>query len=123
MRWYDHWLKGIDTGIMDEPPIALSIAGINKWRYENEWPLPGTRWTKYYLRCWEELSSEPEPYSDEPDGFMQQPLHLSLKRDCVKYLTPPLAEDLTVIGPGALHFYASIDQDDTNWIVKLSRRG
>ena len=37
----------------------------------------------------------------------------------VKYLTPPLDEDLTMIGPGALCFYASIDQDDTNWIVKL----
>jgi len=119
MRWYDHWLKGIDTGIMDEPPIALSIAGINQWRNEYTWPLPQTRFTKYYLRCWEELGSEPEPYTDEPDGFMQHPLHLSTKRECVKYLTPPLNEDLTIIGPGALYFYASIDQEDTNWIVKI----
>ena len=88
MRWYDHWLKGKDTGIMDEPPIALFISGINQWRYEKEWPLPQTRWTKFYLRCWEELSTEPEIYSDEPDCFMQQPLHLSLKRDCVKYSDP-----------------------------------
>lgn len=119
MRWFDHWLKGIDTGIMEEPPIALSIAGINRWRYEREWPLPQTNWTKYYLRCWEGLSTEPEEYSDEPDAFMQQPLHLSLKRDGVTYQTPPLEEDLTVVGPGALYFYASIDQPDTNWIVKI----
>jgi uncharacterized protein len=120
MRWYEHWLKGNDTGIMDEPPISLSISGTNQWRQEKEWPLPQTKWTKYYLRCWEELSTDPEPYSDEPDCFMQQPLHLSLKRDGLKYQTPPLAEDLTVIGPGAFHFYASIDQEDTNWIVKLT---
>ncbi len=119
MRWYDHWLKGIDTGIMEEPPIALSIAGLNQWRYEKEWPLPQTKWTKYYLRGWEGLATEPEEYADEPDSFLQQPLHLSLKRDSVQYLTPPLTEDLTVIGPGALYFYASIDQEDTNWIVKL----
>jgi predicted acyl esterase len=119
MRWYDHWLKGIDTGIMDEPPLALNIRGSNQLRLENEWPLPRTKWTKYYLRCWEELSTEPEIYSDEPDCFMQQPLHLSLKRDGLKYLTPPLSQDLTVIGPGALYLYAAIDQDDTNWIVKL----
>jgi predicted acyl esterase len=120
IRWYDHWLKGIDTGIMDEPPLSLYINGINQWRYEKEWPLPGTEWIRFYLRCWEGLSTEgPEIFSDEPDCFMQQPLHLSLKRDCVRYLTPPLAEDLQVIGPGAFYFYASIDQDDTNWIVKL----
>jgi putative CocE/NonD family hydrolase len=29
-------------------------------------------------------------------------------------------QDLTVIGPTAFNFYASIDTDDTNWIVKLS---
>ena len=21
LRWHDHWLKGIDTGIMEEPPV------------------------------------------------------------------------------------------------------
>ena len=25
LRWFDHWLKGIDTGIMDEPPVKLDI--------------------------------------------------------------------------------------------------
>ena len=23
LRWFDHWLKDIDTGIMDEPPVKL----------------------------------------------------------------------------------------------------
>ena len=23
LRWFDYWLKGIDTGIMDEPPVKL----------------------------------------------------------------------------------------------------
>jgi putative CocE/NonD family hydrolase len=104
---------------MDEPPISLFITGINQWRYEEKWPLPGTEWTKFYLRCWEELSPEPEIFTDEPDCFLQQPLHISNKRDSVKYLTSPLPEDLTVIGPGAFYFYASIDQNDTSWIIKL----
>ncbi len=21
LRWFDYWLKGVDTGIMDEPPV------------------------------------------------------------------------------------------------------
>ncbi len=54
LRFFDHWLKGIDTGSMDEPPVKLLIrtgGGKNyRFRYENEWPLARTRWTKFYLR-------------------------------------------------------------------------
>jgi hypothetical protein len=27
LRWYDYWLKGIDTGIMDEPPVKYWVMG------------------------------------------------------------------------------------------------
>jgi putative CocE/NonD family hydrolase len=93
--------------------------GENKYRYLKEWPIPGIQYTKCYLRRWEGLSFEPELHQNEPDGFFQQPLHLSNKRDSVIYLSPVLDEDLQVIGQAAFNFYASIDQDDTNWIVKL----
>lgn len=49
MRWFDHWLKGIDNGILDEPPLRLFIMGINEWRDEQEWPLARTDWQKWYL--------------------------------------------------------------------------
>jgi predicted acyl esterase len=120
IRWYDHWLKGIDTGIMDEPPIKIFVMGVNEWRYEEEWPLPGLHPTKFYLRSWEGLSLEPESYQDEPDAFLQQPLHVSSQRGSLKYLTAPLPEDTEVIGDVAVYLFASIDTDDTNWIVKLS---
>ena len=48
-RWYDQRLKGIDTGIDDEPPIKLFVMGANEWRSESEWPLARTRWTPMYL--------------------------------------------------------------------------
>ena len=42
MRWFDYWLKGIDNGIMDEPPVRLFIMGVNQWRDEGmSGPLPG----------------------------------------------------------------------------------
>lgn len=54
LRFFDHWLKGKDTGLMKEPPVKLLIrtgGGKNyQWRYENEWPLARTRWTKFFLR-------------------------------------------------------------------------
>jgi hypothetical protein len=49
LRWFDYWLKGIDNGIMDEPPIHLFIQNTGEWKTAYEWPLPETRWTEYYL--------------------------------------------------------------------------
>ena len=49
LRWFDHWLKGIDTGIMDEPPVTvflrdwaqpslLCLEDAGTWRQEASWP-------------------------------------------------------------------------------------
>ena len=48
-RWYDYWLKGEDTGIMDEPPVKIFVQGDDEHRVEHEWPLARTRWEKLYL--------------------------------------------------------------------------
>jgi predicted acyl esterase len=54
LRFFDHWLKGLDTGIMREPPVKLLIRkgghGNSEWRFENEWPIKRTRWTRFFLR-------------------------------------------------------------------------
>ena len=54
LRFLDCWLKGKKNGVMDEPPVKLLIRTGGgkgyKFRYENEWPLARTRWTKMYLQ-------------------------------------------------------------------------
>jgi putative CocE/NonD family hydrolase len=49
-RWFDHWLKGIDNGVMSDAPVHVFVMGRNQWSAEQDWPLPQTRWTKYFLR-------------------------------------------------------------------------
>ena len=109
IRWYDHWLKGHDTGIMDEPPVRYWLMGANEWRTGADWPLPETQWTKYYLSHWETLSTEPpRPASElgaaarEPDVFTQMPLTRTTKVERLRYMTDPLPHDVTVAGPIAL---------------------
>ena len=119
IRWYDHWLKGVDTGLMDEPPIRIFVMGSNQWRDEHEWPLGRTEWTRFHLRRWGGLANEPEGCPERPDVFVQQPLDETDQIAKVCYSTAPLARDLEVTGPVALQLFASIDQDDTNWIVAL----
>lgn len=121
-RWYDHWLKGIDTGIMSESSIRVFVEGTGQWRAEKEWPLARTQWTKYYLRPVHRLSTKPEPLDEEcapPDGFYQAPLTVTPDVQLLKWATVPLSEDTELTGPGALVIHASIDTDDTNFVAKL----
>ncbi len=38
IRWFDHFLKGKDTGILKESPVSLFEMGSNQWRYLDEFP-------------------------------------------------------------------------------------
>lgn len=49
LRWYEHYLKGVDNGIDREPPLEIFYMGVNKWKQEADWPIPGTRYTPLYL--------------------------------------------------------------------------
>lgn len=63
LRWYDHWLKGVDNGVEDDAPVKIFVMGGGSeaklpdgthehggyWRDEHEWPLARTRWTPFYL--------------------------------------------------------------------------
>lgn len=121
LRWYDHWLKGTDTGMMDEPPIRLLVQGTNEWRDENEWPLARTRWTKFYLREKGSLSEKPPVSSEKPDRYANNPgVKPGQPIPGVEYLTSPFRENTEVTGPIALYFYASLSSEDSDWMVALS---
>ncbi len=53
LRFLDYWLKGLDNGVMDEPPVRLWVrhggGGNGAWRHENEWPIARTQWTKFHF--------------------------------------------------------------------------
>jgi putative CocE/NonD family hydrolase len=60
LRWWDRWLKGIDTGIMDEPmlrawmqeytpPAPYHASWPGRWVAEPSWPPPEGRARRLYL--------------------------------------------------------------------------
>ena len=119
LRWYDHWMKGVDTGIMDEPPIRLFVMGINQYRFEHEWPLARTQWTKLYLRPFGALTPLPEPTDADPDPLVHRPPIISTERNSVRYSTPPMSAPMEVTGPVVLNLHAALDQPDATFIAKL----
>ena len=82
-RWFDYWLKGIDNGIVDEPRLKLFVMGANRWREADEWPLPETQYTPFYLHSegkanslfGDGVLSIAPPEEETPDEYVYDPEH------------------------------------------------
>lgn len=146
-RWFDYHLKGVQNGILEDPPIHLFVLGRNEWRTATEWPLPETQWTKYFLHSGGKANSSsgdgtlstlapgdepsdeytydpenPTPSADFQNGHIDGPrdVQQSASRDDVLvYTTPVLESDVEVIGPITAQLFASTSAKDTDWMVRL----
>jgi predicted acyl esterase len=143
LRWLDYWLKGADTGIMNDPEIAIYDNGTGKWRYENEYPLARTKWEKYYLHSktivtdeYGLISKAPLEEKDKPDIYHNISLNTAMIASYgiidttpiptqpyyVAYVSPPLEDDLRVWGPVSFTLYASTTEKvttDWSFFVKM----
>ena len=97
LRWFDHWLKGIDTGMLNEAPIKLFVMGANAWREEQEWPLARAVQTRYYLRSGGHanglagdgaLTLDPPDENDSPDRYLYDPANPVPTRGGALLMTP-----------------------------------
>lgn len=81
LRWFDYWLKGLPNNIMNEPKVKLFILGENKWRVEEEWPLPDTTYTNYYFHSQGKANTlygdgslnKITPKQEPPDKYIYDP--------------------------------------------------
>ncbi|HTP40406.1 MAG TPA: CocE/NonD family hydrolase [Steroidobacteraceae bacterium] len=115
LRWFDYWLKGIDTQIMEEAPIQLFIRNTGEWKPAHEWPLPETRWTEFYLHQ-DGLMYEHEFFPDDDrSSFIESPT----QHGALEFRTPPVVENTEIVGPLVLNFWASTTDTEVLWFVTL----
>lgn len=121
-RWYDYWIKGIDNGVMDEPAVSVFVEGSRDVVTAEAWPPKDVDYRALYLRPRHKLATEPELMGTEhaaPDGFYQAPLTVTDKVQIISWSTETFEEPTEMIGTGAAHIFAEIDQPDTNFILRL----
>ncbi len=124
LAWFDHWLKGRDTGILDGPPVRYVLPGEGRWHEDESWPPPST-FTGLALRADGALAAD-----DGAAGSREfMTLGAGLNRGGpstvdppaqLTWTTAPLTETLDVVGDIELRLVAAATAIDTAWIVTLS---
>jgi len=66
LRFFDHYLKGIDTGLDTEKRLYYFTVGEERWKFTNVWPVAGTQMTRWYFNENNSLSTKaPDAKSTE----------------------------------------------------------
>ncbi|MCH7321035.1 CocE/NonD family hydrolase [Solibacillus sp. MA9] len=149
-RWFDYWLKDIDTGVMEEDPIKYYTIGANEWRTTKVWPVADVEKVKWYFNneksnsatsINDSLLSNEEPLLEAKNQFRYDPKNpiitiggrnlfseLGLgpldqrpaEKHSLTYTSEPLTEPLEIGGTVLATLYVSSDAIDTDFTVKLT---
>lgn len=148
MRWWDYWLKDIDNGIMDEPPVSIymmasarkgNVSDKNRVIHMDSWPPENTE-TRYYLQPDMSLATDPPVAAEASKTYTFDPANpvptvggqnlgadvgprdqreIGQRQDYLRFSTPVLEEDVVVAGHIDMELFVSTDALDTDFVVKL----
>jgi hypothetical protein len=146
LRWFDHWLKEIDNGIHSEPAVRYYVLGRDRWESSRTWPPEGTRMISLYLGSrgnagWPDQAGvlrDELPDSEGMDRYLYDPrnpvptiwtrdlMTLPVDRRCLEhrddilyFRTPPLDEDLQIVGHPQVILYAASSAIDTDFFAHM----
>ena len=117
LRWYDHWLKGIDTGVLDEPPVRFWVMRRERVAHRRRTGRCPRR-SGRSSTCRAGSACAPSPSRPSRPTTASRPTRSSRCRSSqtrdvagLRFLSDPLPHDVLVAGPSVLNLWASIDQD------------
>ncbi len=149
VRWFDHWMKDEDTGIMDEPRFSVYVrewhppGTVDKvpgyWRWEDGWPIERTQRQALYALA-DHTLSDAEPIGGKgqthklrylPTVGVEASGNVNWWGDfpwdqrgtdaySLVYDSAPLEQDLEILGFPRAILHVSADAPLANWIVRIS---
>jgi putative CocE/NonD family hydrolase len=156
-RFIDHYVRGVDNGVDQEPRVQLVVlvppdrgtAGSSFLYKTTDFPVPGTRWARFYLASGGRANTSrgdgalaaggssgpddqftydpnhPVPTRGGNDGGLGTPggafdqSGIESRQDVLVYQSPPLADEMAVIGPVTVTVWAATSAPDTAFTAKL----
>jgi putative CocE/NonD family hydrolase len=145
LRWFDHWLKGIDDGVTREPAVRYFVMGSGEWKSADAWPPPGLDRLELFLASQGDAGRVDgsgalllAPQDGLPDTYTHDPFdpvptlwdpalfygvadrrRLDHRRDILRYRTAPLEQDVEVVGRPEVVLHAACSGPDTDVFVRL----
>lgn len=148
VRWFDHWLKGEDTGILDEPEFAVFIRNYyppdpaltsvpGHWRWEDGWPVERINHQDWYANADHELDTVPAQKNAthlltyKPSVGLEgggptmwwgsiTPDQQPMDDYSLVYDSEPLKSPLEILGRPTAKIYVSANAARANWVVRVS---
>ena len=147
VRWFDQWLKGEDTGILEEPDFAVYVRHYyapdpaietipGEWRWEQGWPIERVDMQPWFPHADASLSPAlPEaakhdlvykPSSGLAGGGPTMwwgsvtPDQQSMDDDSLVYDSAPLELPVEILGRPLARLLVSADATRANWVVRIS---
>jgi predicted acyl esterase len=113
-RFFDHFLKGAANGWEDQPRVLLQVRHPDRFeeRTEDAWPIPRTRWTRWYLDVRTDALSA-APVSDGGTAVYEA------AGAGATFTTPPLPAATEITGPAAVKLFLSSSTNDADVFVVL----
>lgn len=142
LRWWDRWLKGVNNGVEDEPPVLIHVQG-RGWRAEDAWPIARAQGSALWFGMTSDrirtLAERPNDESGEvsyradptvgytaglwdPTGTgLGFPLDQSPDDvRSISFTGEPLPKGLEITGSPEATIHVALDEgDDVNLVVKL----
>ena len=144
IRWFDHFLKGVDNGVERDPTVRYYVMGAvgepgapgNEWRTANDWPV-ASRETSLYLHADGKLdattpvaTASSTAYASDPRQPMQIPFvafpgardarAFEGQKDVRTFTTEPLAAPVEWTGKVRAELYVASTARDTDFIVRVT---
>jgi putative CocE/NonD family hydrolase len=139
LAWFDAHLKG-ERSRLREKPVRIYVMGAGEWRELDEFP-PPARPTRYYLHAQGGLTTDVPGATSLPDEYRYDPADptpalggallafrgagaqdnrpLEARPDVLCYTTPPLSQDVEVIGPVRLELFVRSSLAYTDFFGRL----
>lgn len=148
MRWWEYWLKGVDNGIMKEPPVSLFMMASGRKGHPSQyshvfkspnWP-PVSRAVPYYLTKDMHLSNASPSVADAKISYRFDPSNpvktyggsnlqqtagpldqrpIGERQDYLRFETKALDHNVAIAGHVDMDLWAATDGPDTDFMVKL----
>jgi uncharacterized protein len=113
-KFFDYFLRGEDNGWIDQPKVQLQVRHPDRFeeRLEQNWPLPQTQWTKYYLDTDNQSLVTLPPAGTQPVSF-------DAMGDGLHFRSAPLETTTEITGPSALKLLLSSSTEDADIFAVL----